>query len=115
MFASYSHRDTHIVERVESAAKTLGMTYLRDVITLRSGEDWSQRLLELIDEATVFQLFWSAESAKSPHCRMEWEYAFNLNREATHFLRPVYWSQPMPPPPAMLQHLHFAYMPDLVN
>ena len=115
VFASYSHRDTHIVERVEAAAKTLGLNYLRDVITLRSGENWSDRLVEMIEQATIFQLFWSAESAKSPHCRMEWEHAIKLNRQADKFVRPVYWSQPMAPPPPQLQHVHFAYMPDLVN
>ena len=115
VFASYSHRDTHIVERVEAAAKTLGLTYLRDVITLRSGENWSDQLLEMIEQATIFQLFWSAESAKSPHCRMEWEHAVKLNRQQGNFVRPVYWSQPMAPPPQPLQHIHFAYMPDLVN
>ena len=115
VFASYSHRDTHIVERVEAAAKTLGLTYLRDVISLRSGEDWNVGLLRMIDDATIFQLFWSADYAVSPHCKQEWEYAVSLKREAGSFIRPVYWQQPMPPPPAPLQHLHFAYQPDLVD
>lgn len=115
VFASYSHRDTRIVERVESAAKALGMSYLRDVISLRSGEKWSDGLLNMIEQATIFQLFWSAEYAQSQHCRAEWEYALRLGREQTHFIRPVYWLQPMPDPPPELAHLHFAYLPDLVN
>lgn len=115
IFASYSHDDSHIVERVEAAASALGLTYLRDVITLRSGEDWNDRLLEMIEQATIFQLFWSAEAAQSAYCKQEWEYALGLKRRGASFIRPVYWSQPMPDPPPELGHLHFAYQPDLVS
>ncbi|MBZ0303184.1 MAG: toll/interleukin-1 receptor domain-containing protein, partial [Anaerolineae bacterium] len=115
VFASYSHKDTAVVLKVEAAAKTFGMTYLRDVITLRSGEDWSVGLEKMIDDATIFQIFWSAPYSQSMHCRREWEYAVGLRREAVRFIRPVYWLQPMPDPPALLQHLHFAYQPDLVK
>lgn len=115
VFASYSHRDTAIVERVEAAARTFGMTYLRDVITLRSGEDWNEGLQSMIEQATIFQMFWSEPYSKSMHCQREWEHALNLKREGIPFIRPVYWLQPMPAPPAPLQHLHFAYLPDLVK
>jgi hypothetical protein len=115
VFASYSHKDTLIVEKVEAGAKALGLNYLRDVITLRSGEDWNEGLIRMIDEATIFQMFWSVPYSQSPHCRQEWEYAVTLNREAARFIRPVYWLRPMPAPPAQLQHLHFTYQPDLVK
>ena len=114
VFASYSHQDSRIVERVEAAAKTLGMSYLRDVITLRSGEHWNKALLEMIDQANIFQLFWSPASAQSAYCQQEWEYALNLKRDDQLFIRPVYWTQPMPDPPATLEHLHFAYQPELL-
>jgi hypothetical protein len=113
VFASYSHKDTRIVERVEAAAKSMGMTYLRDVITLRSGEHWNAALLEMIDQASIFQLFWSPASAESKYCQQEWEYALGLKREDQFFIRPVYWAQPMPAPPPDLKELHFAYQPDL--
>ncbi len=115
VFASYSHRDTLVVEKVEAAAKSFGMTYLRDVVTLRSGQHWSDELLRMIDEATIFQLFWSEPAAQSQYCKQEWEYALQLNRDDQYFIRPVYWTMPMPNPPANLQHLHFAYQPDLVK
>lgn len=115
VFASYSHKDTPVVLKVEAAAKAFGMTYLRDVITLRSGEDWSAGLEKMIDDATIFQIFWSPPYSISEHCRREWEYAVALKKEAPHFIRPVYWLQPMPDPPQPLQHLHFAYQPDLVK
>lgn len=115
VFASYSRKDTPVVLKVEAAAKAFGMTYLRDVITLRSGENWSTGLEKMIDDATIFQIFWSPPYSLSQHCRREWEYAVALNRESINFIRPVYWQQPMPDPPPLLQHLHFAYQPDLVK
>ena len=57
IFASYSHRDLSIVEEFEAHAKATGDRYLRDVISLRAGEQWSDRLLEMIGNADVFQLF----------------------------------------------------------
>jgi hypothetical protein len=115
VFASYSRQDMTVVERIERAAKALGLAYLRDMISLRSGEDWNAGLLTMIDQATIFQLFWSPSAAASPYVRQEWEYAISLNRQHLSFIRPVYWSQPMPPPPPPLAHIHFAYQPDLVN
>src|SRR5262249_3742747 len=54
IFASYSHRDGTIVEELERHARALGDRYLRDVVALRSGEVWSDRLLDLIRSADVF-------------------------------------------------------------
>lgn len=109
IFCSYSHRDTSIVERVERVYKALGMTYLRDAVTLRSGENWNNRLLEMIDEADIFQLFWSTAASKSKYVQQEWEYALErMKREGIpSFVRPVYWENPMPAPPEALGHLHF--------
>jgi hypothetical protein len=108
VFCSYSHQDSAIVERLERAYKALGFDYLRDVTALRSGEDWDDRLLALIDEADIFQLFWSDAAAASPYVRQEWEYALALRRSGA-FIRPVYWQQPMPKAPAPLSELHFHY------
>ena len=94
IFASYSHRDTAIVEEFESHAVATGDRYLRDVVTLRAGEVWDQRLLEIIKQADVFQLFWSWNALSSPLVREEWRQALALNRP--HFVRPVYWEEPLP-------------------
>lgn len=109
IFCSYSHRDTTIVERVERVYKALGMTYLRDAVTLRSGENWNNRLLEMINEADIFQLFWSISASKSKYVQQEWEYALERmkNEKIPSFIRPVYWEDPMPSPPEALGHLHF--------
>ena len=111
IFASYSHRDAEIVRQYEMYVGTLGDSYLRDVRQLRSGEDWDEGLLRLIDQADIFQLFWSRNSMRSQHVRREWEYAVSLNR--TSFVRPTYWEVPLPEsreeglPPEVLRKLHF--------
>ena len=110
IFASYSRRDLAIVEQLERYAASLGDQYLRDLVDLRSGEQWNEGLKRLIDEADVFQLFWSSNSMRSPIVREEWEYALSLRRP--YFIRPTYWEQPFPEapphlPPDELRRLHF--------
>ncbi len=115
IFCSYSHDDTTIVERVERAYKALGLDYLRDVMTLKAGQDWSAELLNLIERADVFQLFWSRTAAVSQHVRYEWEHALKVAPGREKFIRPVYWEQPMPATPPELSHIHFTYQPDLAK
>jgi TIR domain-containing protein len=109
IFASYSHRDRSIVEEFEAHARATGDSYLRDVVSLRAGELWNDRLLEMIDKADVFQLFWSWNAMASQVVHKEWRYALDLGR--THFVRPVYWEEPLPErpglPPDALRSLHF--------
>ena len=91
------------------------MTTSRHVSSLRAGEDWNERLMELIRTADVFQLFWSWNSIDSPFVRREYEYATRLGRE--NFIRPVYWEEPLPArpeknlPPDELRRLHFHRLP----
>ena len=111
IFPSYSHDDQAIVADFAEVVRALGDEYLQDVLTLRSGERWQTRLPELIEEADVFQLFWSSNSMRSPYCQQEWEHALALGRPL--FVRPVYWEDPMPQdptlglPPVALRELHF--------
>jgi hypothetical protein len=113
IFASYSHKDTGIVEEFERHVErsALGDRYLRDCRELRAGEVWNSRLMDLIEHANVFQLFWSNNSMTSPFVRQEWEHALSLGRP--YFVRPVYWEEPMPCttdgmlPPQALRELHF--------
>jgi hypothetical protein len=111
IFASYSHKDLEIVRQFERFATTLGDRYLRDWNELRAGETWNDRLMELIGEADVFQLFWSRNAMASPFVRREWEYALSLARP--NFVRPTYWEEPMPAtsdgalPSDELKRLHF--------
>ena len=79
IFPSYSHADGAIVDGFAEIVRTFGDEYLQDVVALRSGERWRERLPELIEEADVFQLFWSSNSMRSPYCREEWEHALALD------------------------------------
>jgi hypothetical protein len=109
VFASYSHADAAVVEAVETACRSLGMDYLRDVMKLRSGQNWSDQILRMIEEADVFQLFWSPSSAESPYVEQEWRHALNLmSRKGASFIRPVYWQKPLPVIPPELSRIHFA-------
>ncbi len=115
IFASYSHNDTAIVEHLEKMAAVYGDRYLRDIHNLRSGENWNAGLMAMIEQADVFQVFWSNNSMHSPYVRQEWEYALRLNRP--NFVRPTYWESPFPEdkprglPPASLRSLHFQMLP----
>jgi hypothetical protein len=113
VFCSYSRKDIHVVERVERVIKTLGYDYLRDLTTIRPGEEWDERLLQMIDRADIFQLFWSSNSATSNAVRKEWDHALKLAKTRPAFIRPVFWEQPMPPPPPELGHINFLYDPAL--
>ncbi|MEP7290804.1 MAG: HEAT repeat domain-containing protein [Chloroflexota bacterium] len=113
IFCSYSHKDTQIIERVEKVYKLLGMNFLRDVVSLKSGQDWDSQLLTLIDQADIFQLFWSSAAAQSPAVRKEWLHALEIQRKQAGFIRPVFWEQPLPALPPELSPIHFAYEPEL--
>ena len=112
IFPSYSRHDRAIVDGFAAVVHAFGDEYLRDVVALRSGEEWRERLLGLIEEADVFQLFWSSNSMRSPHCQKEWEHALALGRPS--FVRPFYWEDPRPEdpanglPPVALDALEFA-------
>jgi TIR domain-containing protein/protein kinase-like protein len=111
IFASYSHKDAAVVDEFSRHVSALGDQYLRDAVSLRSGEEWSERLAALIGEADIFQLFWSRHSMRSIHVRREWEHALSLQRN--NFIRPTYWEEPLPAaveadlPPEALRRLHF--------
>jgi hypothetical protein len=108
VFVSYSHKDAVIVDGLEKAYTALGDTYLRDVRTLRSGEQWNRALLGMIEQADIFQLCWSNNARASRYVEQEWQHALGLGRP--NFIRPVYWEDPMPEPPAELSDIHFAHL-----
>jgi TIR domain len=109
VFASYAHEDDHVVRAFVEAYRALGIDVLVDKASLRAGQDWQQTLLRLIEEADLFQLFWSEAASRSAYVAEEWEHALLLqDRKGERFIRPLYWASPWPPPPAQLAHLHFA-------
>jgi hypothetical protein len=109
VFASYAPEDDHIVKAVAGAYRPLGIDMLADKVSMRAGEDGHQGLSQLIEEADVFQLFWSKAASRSHQVAEEWQHALSLqDHKGQRFIRPVYWNLPWPRPPAELKHLHFA-------
>jgi hypothetical protein len=91
----------------------LGNETFIDTDDLRAGEDWKAGLAKAIDDADVFQLFWSNNSANSECCRYEWKYAVASrcpDSKCEGFIRPVYWEKPMPKPPPELSDVNFKYV-----
>jgi hypothetical protein len=113
IFPCFSPRDRELVANVAAVAEALGDRYTAHIIEGRSEgapDDW---MLPLIDEADVFQLFWSSHSMRSATCRRQWEAALATQRSG--FIRPLYWEHPFPrdadvPPPA-LETLRFVRLP----
>jgi hypothetical protein len=114
IFISYSHRDTEVVQNCKKAYEALGHNVLIDFETLRSGQKWNAELMNMIERADIFQLFWSENSSKSEYCRQEWQYALQLNR-GEGFIRPVFWKEPIPRPPVELSDIHFDFAPFAVQ
>ena len=110
IFISYSHRDTAVIHNCQKAYNALGFNVLIDSETLRSGQKWNDELMRMIERADIFQLFWSENSSNSKYCKQEWEHALRLNK-GEGFIRPVYWKEPIPEPPAELGDLHFDFVP----
>lgn len=118
IFPSYSRDDLLIVEGCHKAYTALGLDYLMDIHKLKSGDVFDTKLMEYIEVADVFQLFWSGRSAKSKYVRKEWEHALTLlQSKDDRFIRPVHWETPIvkPNPPKQLLGFHFRYVPFTEN
>ena len=66
--------------------------------------------MDAIDEADLFQLFWSKAAARSPFVEQEWRHALELYRAGRgDFIRPVYWARRPHPVPRDLdiEKIHF--------
>lgn len=114
IFISYSRRDSRVAKAYKIAQTALGNDAFLDVDNLRAGEDWRAALARAIDEADIFQLFWSEHSASSEYCRYEWDYALKVrcpDDTCEGFIRPVYWREPMPSPPSELSRINFRFVP----
>ena len=111
IFVSYSHKDKQVVFACSNAYEGLGHEVFIDSKSLKSGSNWRKDLLEAIEAADIFQLFWSEHSAKSKAVRNEWEHALQ-HYKYEGFIRPVAWEDPMAAPPKEFvdRNIHFAQM-----
>jgi hypothetical protein len=82
------------------------MDIFLDVASLRSGEDWQQRLEDEIVRRDVFYLFWSYAAAQSKW--IDWEWRTALRTKGMDYIDPVPLEPPdKAPPPTELSKLHF--------
>lgn len=112
IFISYSRRDSAVIDAFCAFQRMTGDDILRDIYSLRPGEDWQAGLAHLINEADIFMLFWSKDAAESCNVRHEWQYALQYRCPETacrQFIRPVCWMMPFVAPPPELDHLNFRY------
>ena len=104
-FPSYSRQDKVIHRACETVAESTGDQFVRDVRQLRAGKEGNPKLLELIELADVFQLFWSKRAAESQQVEREWRHALTLRHTRPSFIRLVYWTTTPYPIPSDLQEI----------
>lgn len=96
---------------VQDCVRATGDEFLRDCLRVNAGEVWSESIKRMIEEADIFQLFWSTNAMESSYVESEWRYALGLGRSG--FIRPLYWEEPLPTsperdlPPEELRRIHF--------
>lgn len=112
IFFSYSNKDRKTVLNIVNKTKGIvdnSVTFFLDVLTLRAGEIWRNRIYEEIDKCDTFCLIWSYSAYHSKWVKKEWEYALdnkgisvfnpiNINDEKKHHV----------PIPRRLSSIHFA-------
>jgi hypothetical protein len=107
-FASYTSEDwAAVLARVQGIKKVLpSLDVFLDVLSLRSGENWAERLLAEIRRRDTFYLFWSAAASCSEWVEREWRAA--LEHRGLEFINPVpLVPSRVAPPPKELATLHF--------
>src|SRR6516225_7070121 len=87
VFISYSREDLNFADQLDAALSTYGFECLVDRHGISGGEDWKQRLGDLISEADTVVFVLSPSSARSEICDWEVEEAARLNKR----ILPVNW------------------------
>ncbi len=107
-FASYASRDrANVLSRIQGIKKVApDMDIFLDVISLRSGDDWEEKLNKHVPSKDIFYLFWSKSASKSNWVEREWKMA--LSKRGIDYIDPVPLDSPdLAPPPKELGKLHF--------
>ena len=80
VFISYSRDDLNFADQLDAALNACGFECLIDRHGISGGEDWKQRLGNLISEADTVVFVLSPSSARSEICDWEVEEATRLNK-----------------------------------
>ena len=79
-FISYSRTDIDFVDRLEAALKARGVDARVDRNDIEKGEEWWARIQQLIAEADTIIFVLSPDSAISPTCQNEVDFAEGLKK-----------------------------------
>jgi hypothetical protein len=107
-FASYASEDRNeVLARIQGMLKILpDLDIFLDVASLRSGDDWEDRIMKAIAQRDILYLFWSLAASRSQWVEKEWRTA--LATRGLEFIDPVPLDAPSEaPPPPELNRLHF--------
>jgi HEAT repeat protein len=107
-FASYASEDSAaVLARIQGMLKLLPeLDIFLDVVSLRSGERWRERIEQEIPARDIFYLFWSLAASRSEWVDAEWRLALSLR--GLEYIDPVPLVSPsLVPPPPELAALHF--------
>lgn len=108
-FASYAHQDRDaVLARIQGIQKGApDLDVFLDVLSLRSGDRWQERLRDEILRRDILYLFWSRAASSSTW--VEWEWRCALRERGIYFIDPVPLAAPdqVPPPPELGGTLHF--------
>jgi hypothetical protein len=76
------------------------------MVSLHTGQDWQQQLLDNIRSRDIFYLFWSVAASQSAWVDREWRYA--LLEKGLDYIHPIPLEDPrLAPPPVELASKHF--------
>ncbi|MBU1342741.1 MAG: toll/interleukin-1 receptor domain-containing protein [Proteobacteria bacterium] len=114
-FASYASENREaVLSRIQGMKKVAPeLDIFVDVFSLRSGQNWIEKLQEHVPTKDTFYLFWSQPAARSEWVEREWRLA--LLRRGLDYIDPVPLEEPdRAPPPPELSKLHFSD-PDMMH
>jgi hypothetical protein len=105
VFLSYSSKDRETVSAIATAYQAAGVEHFFDRTSLKSGEEWSPRLLREIDRADLFHLCWSKSASESEWVEKEAEHALT-RRHRSNGKKPDITVQMLDGPPWAKHPLH---------
>jgi hypothetical protein len=110
-FISYSRVDMPFVNRLEAALEARGVDARVDREDIEKGEEWWARIQQLVAEADTVIFVLSPDSAISPVCRDEVDFAEGLKKRLLPIVPRVLGGKPAPAALARLNWIFFAAKP----
>lgn len=109
VFISYSRQDMEFVDRLQAALGDRGIDAFFDRDAIEKGEEWWARIEQLITEADTVIFVLSPDSATSPICGEEVDFAKELNKRVIPIVARDLAGQA---PPAALASLNYIFFID---